>query len=184
MTPRSFWAILIKILGIYILIESVTSIPQFLGTVYLYSTQSNGVNSVMELTALSILFIIIYLLILRSIFFKTDWIIDKLKLDQGFENERFEFNMHRSIILKIAIMVIGGLLVINNFPPLCEYTFNCFRKSDTFGGFDKNPETRYVILYFIRTLAGYFMLTCSRLLVNFFELKTKGSKPNRIQESE
>ncbi|MDB4926103.1 MAG: hypothetical protein JWR23_2159 [Mucilaginibacter sp.] len=36
MTPRSFWTILIKLLGIYIILQSLIAIPQFLG-IYMFS---------------------------------------------------------------------------------------------------------------------------------------------------
>jgi hypothetical protein len=176
MTPRTFWAILIKILGIYTLLESVIAIPQFLSNIYYLASLSNGPDrnsgSLMVVVYITIT-LGLSVLVLWYCLFKTDWIIDKLKLDNGFQDERFEFNIHRSTILKIIIIIMGGLFLIDSFPLLCKDFFDCFQKTDEYGGYIKNPESTYVLLYFIKTLIGYFMLTCSRMIVNFIELKRK-----------
>jgi hypothetical protein len=185
MTPRSFWTILIKILGIYIILESLTSIPQLLTFVWglmAQRAQSDSLNIYLIEIAYFILEIAVFATVLYYCLFKTDWIIDKLKLDQGFQDERFELTMHRSTILKIAIMVIGGLLLIDSFPFLCKNLLECLQMTTVYGGYAKNPNLFYVALYLIKSFIGYFLLTCSRMIVNFIELKRKKPAENHIED--
>ena len=185
MTPRSFWAIMIKILGIYIVIQSLIAIPQFLGLVYGLSTQSaepdSGKIFIIEIVYY-IAVIALYGTVLGFCLFKTEFIIDKLKLDQGFSDERFEFNIHRSIILKISVMVVGALLMIDGIPLLIQNTFTAFQKSNTYGGFWKNPSSPYLCIELARVFIGYFLLTCSRMIVNYIELKRKIPAANIANE--
>jgi len=186
MTPRSFWSILIKILGIYIILESIISVPLFIINAYSFYKQSywpgNNSNAALVEIALFIIIIIVYGFIVWYCLFKTDWIIDKLKLDQAFEDTRFEFNIHRSTILKIAIMVIGGLLLIDSFPMLCRNIFSYYQSDNRFITFKQNPSSGYVIMYFFKTMIGYFMLTCSRMIVNYIELKRKDRVADRSED--
>jgi len=185
MTPRSFWAILIKILGIYIIIDTVASIPQFLGTIAFFLNQPEdkyGRSGALIATAYIIFAFAAYGLILWCTLFKTDWIIDKLKLDQGFADERFDFTMHRSAILKIAITVMGGLILVDSLPILCRDIFTYYQDANTYNGFKKNPQTSYLILYCLKTLLGYFMLTCSRMIVNYIELKRRKPVMEQVEE--
>jgi hypothetical protein len=184
MTPRSFWAIVIKILGIYIILESLISIPQFLafaGGIISQRGQFDSFNIYLIEIAYLIFEIAVLVTVLYYCLFKTDWIIDKLKLDQGFQDERFELTMHRSTILKIAIMLIGGVLLIDSFPLLCKTFLECLQMTGAYGGYGKNPNLFYVVLYLVKSFIGYFMLTCSRMIVNFIELKRKKPAANHIE---
>jgi len=183
MTPRSFWQILIKILGIYIILESLTVIPQIFSTIYFFTTQTNGHDGnniyLIEIEYFAIAIIIDGLVLWCSLF-KTDWIIDKLKLDKGFQDERFEFNIHRSTTLKIAIMIMGGLFLIDSFPIVFKDLFDCFQKSEIYGSFRSNPQSAYLVMHLLKTFIGLFMLTNSRIIINYIELKRKKTSKNDV----
>jgi len=176
MSIRSFWAILVKILGIYILLESLVAIPQFLTTIYFFASQFNvpGNNTGVLTEGLYMIgLILLYVQLFRYCIFKTDWIIDKLKLDQGFIDERFEFNIHRSTVLKISVIIIGGLLLISNIPLLLKDILAYTQQINNYRRFTDSPQAKYIVVYLIEIFIGYFMLTCSRMIVNYIELKRK-----------
>jgi hypothetical protein len=179
MTPRTFWAILIKIMGVYTVLESLFAIPQFLITINYFftsSTSHEGSPVILYMICYLTITICIYVLVIRYAIFKTDWVIDKLKLDTGYEDERLEFNIHRSTLLKIVIMVTGGWLLIDNFPALCNQLLNYFKRRDEYeGAFRPNPASGYIIIYSLKTVIGYFMLTCSRMIINFMEVRRRKS---------
>jgi hypothetical protein len=60
--------------------------------------------------------------------FQTDAIIDRFKLDKGFAETNIASNLHRSTILSISVIVIGGLLVVNEIPDLCRSLFNYWQE--------------------------------------------------------
>ena len=86
MTIRTFWTILIKILGICLVLDSVTVIPQFISTLFYTDPNDTGQGFVLSISLL-VLTIGVYLFILRLFVFKTAWLIDKLHLDKGFDEE-------------------------------------------------------------------------------------------------
>lgn len=179
MTPRTFWAILIKIMGLYVVLESLIAIPQFLITIN-YFFNSNTSFGGPPLAFYGVCYIVItaclYILIIRYSIFKTDWVIDKLKLATGYDDERLEFNIHRSTSLKIVVMVTGGWLLVDNSPILCSQILSYFQRQDQFGGlFSQNPASKYLIIYALKSVIGYFMLTCSRMIINFIELRRRKS---------
>ena len=186
MNIRTFWAILIKILGLYVILESLTAIPSSLITIYAFITQftqANGPDDTRVFIAEAVFYIsliIVYLLVFRYCIFYTDWVIDKLRLDQGFKDERLDFSMHRSNVLKVVVMVIGGLLLIDSFPLLCSQVMSYFKDAESYRKFTDSREAKYIVIYLLKTFVGYFMLTCSRMIVNYIELKRK--KPIAIVE--
>jgi len=186
MTPRSFWTILIKILGIYIILDSLTGIPTLLYTIFSYKSMINATGNievVLFQLGYYLTIIVIYGFMCWLSLFNTDWLIDKLKLDKGYQDERFDFTMHRSNILKVAVMVIGGLMLTNSFPWLCKYTFGYFEQiDDQYKRFKDSPQAALIICYFLQTVIGYFLLTCSRMVVNYIELKRKNPAANHIKD--
>lgn len=88
MKTKTFWTILLKILGVSILLSSLTIIPQFFSTVY--TITKNGSNNNAGIPFLLIFTLVVYLLILRLFVFKPEWIIAKLKLERNME-EKIDF---------------------------------------------------------------------------------------------
>ncbi len=182
MTPRSFWAILIKILGIYIILESITSIPGYLASMYSFAmafrypgNSEGNFSTFFGVTIYTISIIVIYGLVLYYSIFKTDWIIDKLKLDKGLEDERLEFNIHRSTILKIIIVVMGGLLLVEGLPRLFSDILGYAQAVKNYNKITYAPEAKYILFTSVQIFIGYFMLTCSRMIVNFIERQRRGT---------
>lgn len=175
MSSRSLFAILIKLTGIYIIFTSITAIPQFIYT-FIFIERLNGQDhsnaALIQIIPIALI-VIAYSLTLYLSIFKTDWVIDKLGLDKGFQEEQFKINVHRSVLLKIVIMIIGGILLIDSFPLLCKNLLTYFQQANQFRKFTDSPQSGYIVVYLLKTFIGYFMLTCSRMVVNLIELKSK-----------
>ena len=177
MTQRSLFAIIIKIIGLYLIISAVILIPQLIATLFAFVGQINY-NDAKEVLIM-VLFVCfaagIYILILRYCLFKTEWLIDKLHLDKGFSEEKIELNIHRSTVLKIAVIVIGAILIVDYLPILCKDVFAYWQFTGFNKGFKDNPVSKGIILDVAKIFIGFFLMTCSRLIVNFIERKRKGS---------
>jgi uncharacterized membrane protein len=166
MTSRTFWTIIIKIIGIWFVLDSLMVAYQFIS--YLFIKNNTGsLGFVLATAGLAFLTVLFYFLVLYLCVFRTDWIIDKLKLDKGFKDERIEINLHRSTILSISLIVIGGLLIIDNFPKLCQYIVIYFQRSGITGSITGDTTWSIIFLYFFKTLIGYFLITSSGRVVAF-----------------
>jgi hypothetical protein len=69
-------------------------------------------------------------------------------------------------------MIIGGLTLVDSLPVLCKDVYASLQ-SDDYGLLRKNPSGGFIIVNLIRTAFGIFMLTSSRLIVNFIEAKRR-----------
>ena len=183
MTPRTLFAIIIKILGIYLVIGSLTLIPQSIVTFYSFSHQVGyrDMGDVMQVLFFIIFATGIYILILRYCLFKTEWVIEKLHLDKGFTEDKLEINIHRSTVLKIAVIVIGAIIIIENLPQFCRQVLSYYQMSAPDRGFKENPVSSDIIFNFAKLMIGFFLMTSSRLVVNFIERKRRG--PDTLQQT-
>ncbi|MFB9840770.1 hypothetical protein [Mucilaginibacter ginsenosidivorans] len=184
MTPRSLFAIIIKIIGFYLLLGAVVSIPQTITALFSFKSQFGygSADDILTMGFFLVFSVSFHLAVMYYCIFKTEWIIDKLQLDQNFSEEKFEFSIHRSTVLRIAVIVIGGVMIADSLPLLCKQVFVFIRFNRTGADLKQNPETVWMIFYFVKFSAGFVLLSSSRPIVNFIELKRK--KPAQEETTE
>jgi len=171
MTIRTFWTILLKILGIYLVFDSFIVIPQFLTTLSTFFLDPEQTAMVFIWTFVYLLFTVgLFVFILWLFVFKTAWLIDKLHLEKGFSEERIEFNIPYSTVLSISIILIGGLMFVDSLPQLCRQIFSFFQQKNMF---IQDPSSDLIIFHFVKTIIGYLLMTNSRFVVNFIDGKKK-----------
>jgi hypothetical protein len=171
MTPRSLFNIILKILSIFFIKDFIALIPQLISMI-LYFIQPDTVSFGIWSAALTLLTLITYGVITHYLILKTDFVIDTFKFDKGFKEEAFSVNIHRSAILSISIIVIGGFLLVDEIPNFCRLLFSYFQsKSMSYG--QMNPLTMYLIISAVKLIVGLILVTGQREIVNLIELKRK-----------
>jgi hypothetical protein len=167
MSPRSFWIILLKLVGIWIMFSSITVVPQFIISLWpIFS--SNQVFENWEVLLILLIAILIYLWIFRVLIVRPGSVIDKLKLDEGFDEDRLDFNIHRSTVVTIAIIIIGGLMIIDSVPLFFRQLFLYLQSRTT--PYNSNLiSPTWIFVYLVKTLIGYLLIANNRMVVNFIE---------------
>ena len=169
MTIKSFWAIILKILGIYLLFGSLTVVPQSISTMFFAGVGDNSNGLIMSILIIALI-TAIYIFILIVFIFKTSWLIEKLRLEKGFSEDKIDLSIANSQIFSIAIIVIGGLMFIDSLPIFCKHIFTNFQQKALF---NQSPESGWVIFYFVKTVVGYLLMTNSKFLVAFIVKKQR-----------
>jgi cytochrome bd-type quinol oxidase subunit 2 len=165
MLIKTFWKILIKIIGLWILFGCISVIPQFFSTVS-FTDGNLNIESLMLIWLMLFATIIVYILVIRLFLFKTDWIIEKLKLDKNFTEERIDLNIKSSTVLTIAIIIIGGLIITESLPNFCSRLFDFFQQKSLLKEYH---DTSWLIYYFIKIIIGYLLLTNGKNLTKYIE---------------
>jgi hypothetical protein len=180
MTPRTFWMILIKILGVYLILESLTLIIPFITETLFLTRQQDSSPSYLDVLLGFLITGGLYFLAIRYFIFRTEVIVDKLHLDKGFTEEKFEINIHRSTVLKISVIVIGAIIIADSLPLLCRQVFFFFQANRAYLTLKDNPASVWIVFYFVKFSIGFALISASRPIVNFIELKRK--KPAQNEE--
>lgn len=163
MTKRDFFKIMIKLFGLYSLVISLFSIvPQLIGSLA-YASES---YEVILWTLLTLVIVCLFFLFVLS---KSDAIIDKLKLDKGFDEDRIELgNLNNESIFKFAIILIGGYLIIDNISWFLKLTFTFFKaKALPSEYMESNTDYSNWILCFLNLVIGYLLISNYKALTKF-----------------
>ena len=171
MSVRNFWTIFLKVLGIWLVINGVTTIIGFIATLSSFVVGNNNeVWTIIYYVLLLIGTIGIYLFILWLFVFKTAWLIDKLHLEKGFKEDRIEGDFDYSKVMMIATIVIGGYIFVDSLPLFCKYTFNYFQQKRMF---QNEFSSGWLFFYLAKSVIGYLLMTNSRSVVKYIERQFK-----------
>lgn len=173
MTPRTLFTIVIKVFGLWLLISSLIAIFHFLSTLYLIVSANRGDVDVAAGIAITVFAFGLLILLMWLCFFKTDIIIDKLSLDKHFPQEEFRINVHRSTVLSIAVLVIGGLIVVDELPVFVRLVFNYIQYKSMGPLYGAGGATNGLVNSIAQMVIGLFLLLRHRTVVNFIELKRR-----------
>jgi hypothetical protein len=172
MTPRSLFNIILKILGIFFIKSFLELIPYILSSVPFIVREDTRTEGIWTLLS-SLCILMVYWFMFYYLIFKTELIIDQLKLDKGFDQETIPLNIHRSIILSICCIVIGGYLVVSEIPELCYRTYLYFMQRRL--SYGETPFADNLIYSVVKVALGIILMLMQRQIVNFIELRRKKS---------
>jgi hypothetical protein len=172
MAPRTLWNIILKIFGIYIFIQILYSLPQVFAELVFFKRQFDSQSS-LQTICLMLFTLSVFLFMLIAFIFKTDWLIDKLGLLKSFDEEKIELNIHRSTVLKIVIIFSGIMLFVEGLPTLLKEAFTYLQDINTQNDFRQSPGSGWIVYQLAKVSISLFMMSGSRVIVNFIERKRK-----------
>jgi hypothetical protein len=170
MTIRSFWIIILRLIGLWFVIQSLTIIYQLFGSIFLFSNEAD-ISSVLIFAFTLALTLTLYLLIMYLCFYKTTLIIDKLKLDSGFTDKKIELNNNQKSIVIIAVIIIGGLVFIFSFPAFIKDLISYLQVNVQYGQRIRDLSS-FQYFYLLKTLIGILLMTNSRLIASLIVRQT------------
>ena len=175
--------IVVRIIGLFVLIDLFkllpTTIPQ-LFTMTMYDDDTS--MGIVALVTFFVAFVILLFLIVYFLLMRPGKLVDKLKLDTGFEEEKFELNLSKSTILRISIIVIGGIVLLYEIPHFVQEIFFFWQAKQI--RWIEDPETRYLIYSSVIIVISYFLIYYNKKIVEYIEKKTTNDtiKPDENSE--
>lgn len=163
MTKKDFFRILIKVFGLYSLVLSLFSfIPQNFSNFYFMKDDFWYFFIIIS----SILLLIALFVILL---YKTDFIIDKLKLTKSFDDDHIIIgNLNTESLYKFSIILIGGFMITSSFPNLLMDLINEFKLRISNHQISNHKSDNFWIgVKFLNLLIGYVLITNCKSIAKF-----------------
>ena len=143
-----------------------TFLPSNISNVLIYKEEICFVFIILGSILLAIALFLILL-------FKTDFIIDKLGLDKGFDDDKIilgEFKNEQ--IFKFAIILIGGFLILDYFPNVLFEMINIFKtKSSSNSIYGYEVDYFNFIVGIINIMIGLIFITNYKHISSFLDKK-------------
>lgn len=171
MTPKSLFIILVRIMGLFLLIDILRVIPETIKTFGLLITADFSIAMISILFSLGILWI--YYIVVKYALFKSEKLVEKFSLDKNFTEEKFDLTIQHSSIIKLAVIFIGGNLIIQYFVPMILelYEFIQGQSQNLYYAETSTSNNMNLIQDVMMVLIGYFMLGNSKTITSYIETK-------------
>lgn len=162
MEIKSFWNIVLKGIGLWLLINSLYIFPQIAVTL-LTSQFIGGWNTAIPDLIFGIIALLAYFMISYMFLYKTPLLISKLKLEKHFTENRIDITVSTNTVLKIIVILIGGITFIDSFPNLIKEIFQFAQQKELLRDY---ADLSWLVFHSLNTLIGYLLITNSTMIVN------------------
>lgn len=152
MTKRDFFIMILKLFGLYSIVSVLfTVLPNSMSILF----PEFSFSSLLLLTGIVIVVVGLFAILV----FKSARIVDLLRLDKGFDDDRMDLGaLNSQSIIKIATVIIGGLIFLKNIASFLNYIVFAFKADQT--GFGPDNKTIFQLaLTGTNILVGYLLLT-------------------------
>ncbi|MDA3911640.1 MAG: hypothetical protein PF448_09810 [Bacteroidales bacterium] len=171
MKIHTFWSILLRTIGIFLILSSIAVLGQFVSS-FMYMGYGPGGSFIQFLPLLVglIIMLFVFFLIIKFLIFNPNWIIKALRLEKGFTQEEINLNMRMETVLSVAIIVFAGVLLVQALPEFVKSVFQMIQNELL-----KYPERdfAYVILYGIQLVLAYVLIAHHRGIIRMITKHTK-----------
>ncbi|OSZ82417.1 hypothetical protein CAP35_03875 [Chitinophagaceae bacterium IBVUCB1] len=166
MSSRSFFQILLKVFAMLIFLKLVEFVVQ-LAQLSIYSLGEFSLGMIL----LEVFPIGIFVFFIYTLLFKCDYIINKFKLLDNIDAD-VSINMHRSDVLSIAIIVLGGYVLIDEIPVLFRTVYSYWWEGKMEMGYSMVSKAPFFFSG-AKILVGLLLLGNTKMIVNYIELRRK-----------
>lgn len=169
MASRSLLSLILKVVGIFIIRDFLEALSHLLSVlVYLprYASEKQAYYN------LGVTFppILLYGLFAWFLIFKTDSLVRVVI--PGISSDESSTRIHHSVILSIAIIVMGVWLIVNEIPEFFRQAAYYYQERKIYIRMAR-PDISYIIMSAVRILIGLLLIMFNRTLVNLIEVKRK-----------
>jgi hypothetical protein len=170
MTKKDLFKIIFKLFGLFAIVELLIQIP---GITFYLSTDNTA-----EMDWYLTLFFVMSILVTVVLLFKPEIIISIFRLDKGFETDEVSVSsINEKTIIRIAIIVIGLILVIRNLVDFLTHLVLSFKESVAKSNLDTlvdviNPTgVNYSVLINsgLQILLGFLLVTNYNTITSWIE---------------
>lgn len=166
MEIKTFWRIVIKGIGLWLLVNSIYVIPQFASTFSFIEYGDLNWENLISVWFIILGTLAVYLFVTGFFLFKTEWIVSILKLDQKFTENRIDVNIPYKSVLSIAVIVVGALVFVEAIPALCSNIYDFVKQKELIKDY---AGTSLLIFYFSQAISGYLIMTNSKTIIKFID---------------
>ena len=175
MGARSLFNLILKVIGIFFIRDILEAFSHTLSTL-VYFPQYSSTREAAFNVGISLPALLLYSLLAWLCIFKTDKIIDWLKLDKQFPNSPVSITAERSTILTAAVIIAGAWVLVNEIPEFFRHAAYYYQERKLYVRMTR-PDISYIIMSAVRIAIGFFLVVFNKPIVAVVEWGGKAHLP-------
>jgi len=175
MTPGSLLNLVLKILGIFFIRDVLEAVSQFVSVLVYFPLYGFRGEAVKSLTVASVS-LFLYTLLSWILIFRTDKLVRLLRLDSRLPAQLGFTVIHRSGILKIAIIFLGLWILVSEIPEAVRQVIYYLQEVRLYTRM-AHPDLSYLFMAGARIVFGLALVIWNRRIAHIIEVKRRNKVP-------
>jgi hypothetical protein len=166
MNKKSIFQVIIKTIGLLTLKEFIVTIPSFLSLLQYDTALLNPEENILIPVIMTLSIFIVYILIIYSSLFKTNFLIDKLKLVEDDNEVLTDWYFDIKTLVSLVIIVVGLNCIVEVLPTFIQQLIISLKgKAGIVSFFDGK---QYPLLFpVVKLVLGFLLISNYRTVCNW-----------------
>jgi len=173
MEVRSLFNLILKIIGIFFIRDILEAFSRLL-SVLVYLPQYASSNEGYFNLGVTLPPLILYTLFTYVLIFRTDSLINLLKLDKNFSGH-VDLRIDRAVIMKSAIVIIGGYMVVSELPEFFRHLVYYVQERKLYVRIVR-PDVSYAAMSAFKILIGLLLVFFNRPILRIMNAFASNKK--------
>lgn len=166
MEVRSLFNLILKIIGIFFIRDILEAFSRLLSVLVYLPQYASSYEGYFNL-GVTIPPLILYTLFTYVLIFRTDSLINLLKLDKNFSGQ-VDLRIDKAVIMKSSIVIIGGYMVVSELPEFFRHVVYYFQERKLYVRMVK-PDVSYAAMSAFKILTGLVLVVFNRPILRILE---------------
>jgi hypothetical protein len=175
MGARSLFNLILKVIGIFFIRDILEALSHTLSAL-VYIPQYSSTREAVFNVAVSLPALFLFSLLAWIFIFKSDKVIDWLKLDNELTNSPVSITAERSTILTAAVIIAGAWVLVNEIPEFFRHIVYYYQERKLYVRMTR-PDISYIIMSAIRITIGLLLVIFNKPIVAVIEWGGKSHLP-------
>ena len=171
MPPRTLFNLILKVIGLFFIrniFEAISHTVSALVYVPAYDTPKQAIINV----AVTFPPLILYILLAWLFIFKSETLINLLRLDKNITVSPVNINTDRSRILTGAVIIAGVWVLINEIPEFIRHALYYYQERKLYVRMTR-PDISYIIMSAVKILLGLLLIVFNKPVVAVIDWGSK-----------
>ena len=169
MEIKTFWTIVLKGIGLWLILNCLYIFPQITATL-LTPNLADCWDMSAVYVGFSLLAFFVYIVIALIFIFKSTFFISILKLERHFQESRIDISISSQSVLQIISILFGGIVILNSFPSFVKEMFEFAQRKELLRN---APNLCWIVYYGIMSMLGYLLIMNSSFVAKVINKKVQ-----------
>ena len=174
MGSRSLFNLILKVVGIFFLRDIVEAFSHTLSAFVYFPQYSSGKEAIISLAS-TFPALILYIVITWLFLFKTESVINVLRLEKNVGGQPVPVTLERASILKAAVVIAGFWILVNEIPEFFRHAIYYFQERKLYVRMTR-PDISYPLMSAIKILIGLILIVFNKLVVKIIGWGSRSRK--------
>lgn len=175
MSVRSLFDVILKVLGIFFIRDILEAFSRSLSVLVYFPQYSSEKEAFFNL-GVTIPPLVLYTLFCWLLIFRTQNLMRFLRIEKNVGEEPVSLDIQRSTVLTVAVVLTGGLLLVNEIPEFFRLAVYYYQERILYDRMVR-PDFSYPVMSLIKILIGLALIIWHTPFVHLIEAISK----NRVQ---